>query len=370
VRHVVHLTRPAVGDSELEAVKRVLDSGILTEGEACATLEREFARYVRSKHAVATSSCTSALHLTLIAAGIGPEDEVVVPDFTFPATANVVRLVGATPVLVDIEPHSYNIDPKMVRQAITPKTRAIIVVHLFGLSADIDPILELARERSITVIEDAACAIGTTYKGTRVGTLGKATCFSFHPRKIVTTGEGGIVTTDSQEIADRVSRLKNHGELKADGHTRFVVPGYNCRLSDLLAAIGVVQLKRIAYLIKSRVRISTIYNELLSDIDGITCPWSRENDVHTYQSYVVKIEDTFGISRDETMSRLRRLGIETQIGTYALHLEPSFCDYYEPNSCPCSEDAAVRTLSLPISSIMTPAQAEYVANSLRKVRRN
>lgn len=367
MHHKIPLTRPSLGSAELDSIRKVLNSGILTEGSACSRFEQQFARYVGCKYSIATSSCTSALHLVLLSAGIGQGDEVIVPDFTFPATANVVKLVGATPVLVDIDPSSFNIDPQIIPRAITEKTKAIIAVHLFGLAADMNPILESAEKHDLYVFEDAACGVGTTYNGTRVGKFGDAACFSFHPRKILTTGEGGMVTTDNHEIEASISLLKNHGEINANGRVSFTVPGYNYRLSDVLAAIGVVQLKRVSRLIKSRVRIARTYDELLSKVDGITPP-SRGKDLHTYQSYVVRVEDEFGLSRDRVLSGLRQLGIEAQIGTYALHLEPAFEDSPRVDNLRNSKDAFEKSLSLPISSIMKTAQAENVVKAIRSIQ--
>jgi dTDP-4-amino-4,6-dideoxygalactose transaminase len=355
-----------VGTAELESIKRVLDSGILTEGRVCAELERRFARYIGCHYAVAASSCTSALHLALIGIGIGAGDEVIVPDFTFPATANAVLMTGARPVLVDIDLDSYNIDSSRIREVITDKTRAIIAVHLFGLSADMLPIRAIAKEKELRIVEDAACAIGATYRGAKVGTLGDVACFSFHPRKIMTTAEGGMITTDDRAIAELVARLKNHGAIREHGRSKFVLMGYNYRLSDVHAAIGLVQLKKIKRLIASRARIARLYTRLLESIRGIVTP-SRTEDVHTYQSYVIRITDDFGPCRDDMIKRLRRRGVETQIGTYALHLQPAFKEFAR-DECSSSALAYESTLSLPIASKMTASQVKRVVNLLRQLK--
>lgn len=357
-----------MGTAELESIKRVFDSGILTEGRVCAELERQFAKYVGCRYAVATSSCTSALHLALIALGVGRGDEVIVPDFTFPATANAVRMTGASPVLVDIDLRSYNIDPAQISAVISSRTRAIMLAHLFGLSADMAPILRVARRHGIKVIEDAACAVGTTYSGHKAGTLGDVACFSFHPRKVITTGEGGMITTNNKRIAELTARVKNHGALRVDGRLRFLSMGYNYRLSDVHAAIGLVQLKKVDRLIRSRIRIAKLYTDLLGSVEGIVTPYSRNGDVHTYQSYVVRLTEGFGRKRDNMIRALRGKGIQTQIGTYALHMQQTFRDLAIRRRYPNSRVAYDTSLSLPISSIMKRSQVERVVGSIRQLK--
>lgn len=357
-----------MGTAELRSIKRVFSSGILSEGRACAQLESQFARYIGCRYAVAASSCTSALHLALIGMSIGPGDKVIVPDFTFPATANAVLMTGARPVLVDIDLSSYSIDPSKIPEAISRESRAIMAVHLFGLSADMAPIRTLAKKHGLRVIEDAACAIGTTYRGRKVGCFGDVACFSFHPRKIMTTAEGGMVTTDDNNIADLVARVKNHGAITEQGRSRFVSVGYNYRLSDVHAAIGLVQLKKINQLIRSRIRIARLYTRLLESIEGIVTPFSRADDVHTYQSYVIRITDDFGPCRDDIIKRLRQKGVETQIGTYALHMQPAFTEFSRDREYPNSALAYESTLSLPIASKMTTSQVNRVVKLLRHLK--
>jgi dTDP-4-amino-4,6-dideoxygalactose transaminase len=358
-----------VGAAELLSIRKVFDTGILSEGRTCAELERNFARYIGSRYAVATSSCTSALQLGLIGLGIGPGDEVIVPDFTFPASANAVRSVGGTPVLADIDSSTFNLDPSKVEAKISPKTRAIMPVHLFGLATDMDPITAIAKSRGLKVIEDAACAVGTTYKGRMAGQLGDVACFSFHPRKIMTTGEGGMITTNDEKIANLVKRIKNHGAVKTNGRAKFLSTGYNYRLSDVNAAIGLTQLKRVHRLIRSRLAIARLYTRLLRSVSGIVPPQHRERDVHTFQSYVVSVRRDYGRDRDNLLEELKRRGIETQVGTYALHKQPAFEDLATDEDCPNSAMAYATSLSLPISSVMRPSDAERVVKSLRDLKR-
>ena len=358
-----------MGRAELLSIRKVFGTGILTEGKACAELERNFAQYIGSRYAVATSSCTSALQLGLIGLGVAPGDEVIVPDFTFPASANAVRSVGGRPILADIDSSTFNLDPSKLERKISPKTRAIMAVHLFGLAADMDPINAIARNHGLKVIEDAACAVGTTYNSRMAGQLGDVACFSFHPRKVITTGEGGMITTNDEEIAGLVKRIKNHGAVKTDGRSKFLSAGYNYRLSDVNAAIGLTQLKKVHRLIKSRIAIARLYNRLLRSVSGIVPPQYRERDVHTFQSYVVTVRRDYGRDRDNLLEELKRRGIETQVGTYALHKQPAFEGFATEEDCPNSAAAYATSLSLPISSVMRSSDAEYVVQSLRDLKR-
>jgi len=370
MRRHIPLTTPHTGAEELRSMKRVLESGILTEGGACRKFEREFARYIGCRHAMATSSGTAALHLVLLALGIGKGDEVIVPDFTFPATANVVSLTGASPVLVDIEPRTYNIEPRRVEEAYSEKTRAIIVVHLFGQSAEITPIVEASKRWGISVVEDAACAVGTTHQGRKVGRLGDVACFSFHPRKVMTTGEGGMVTTNNEQLSESIAQLKNHGAVKVNGKMRFIFPGYNYRLSDVLAAIGIVQLGKINRLIRSRIAIANLYHDRLASVQGIVPPYARKGDTHTYQSYVTMVTPGFGRTRDEVIQEMRKNEIETQIGTYALHTQPAFRDLSLGKEYVNSRNAYEHSLSLPISSRMKHSEVECVVKCMKQLAKS
>jgi perosamine synthetase len=306
---VIRLARPDVGAEEAAAVAEVLESGLLTMGPKVAEFEAELARVCEQRHAVAVSSGTAALHLVVLALGLGEGDEVLVPAYTFPATANVVALAGARPVLVDVDPETMNLDPRRVEAAVTRRTRAVIGVHLFGRPLDWEA-LEAAVPPPVALIEDAAGALGARWRGRPCGSLGVAGCLSFHPRKIVTTGEGGAVLSGDDELADAVRRLRHHG-IEPHGDFEIRAPGLNYRLPDLLCAVGITQVRRLPTLLEARRRVAEGYAERLQGIAEL--PSAAEGDTHGWQAYVVRIN-----RRDVVMAALRVQGIEAQIGTYAL----------------------------------------------------
>src|SRR5262249_25152874 len=245
VETFMRLAASYTDEDEISEIRGVLDSGYLTQGPKVAEFERLVAGSVGTRYAFATTSATTALHLSLVALDVGPGDEVLVPDFTFPATANVAIQQGARPVLVDIDLETFTIDVNDLAEKITPRSRAIIPVHTFGLSADMGPILELADVHGLAVVEDAACAIGATYYGKPVGGLAETGCFSFHPRKVITTGEGGMITTGDDLLAEKIQLLRNHGGVRREGRFTFEASGYNYRMSDILAAVGVAQMRKL-----------------------------------------------------------------------------------------------------------------------------
>ena len=306
----IRLAWPDVGDEEARAVAEVLRSGFLTMGPKVAEFEDEIARACGVEHAVAVSSGTAALHLAVAALGLGPGDEVLVPAYTFPATANVVVLAGATPRLVEVDPATMSATPETFAAAVGPKTRAAFAVHLFGRPLDWDAVRD-ALPKSTVLVEDAAGALGASYRGRPCGSLGVMGCLSFHPRKIVTTGEGGAVTTNHDELADAIRRLRHHGIDQADS-ADIERPGPNYRLADVLCAVGIPQLRRLDGLLAERTRIAEGYAERLRDL--VEVPSADEGDVHGWQAYVVQLD-----RRDEALQALRDAGIEAQIGTYALH---------------------------------------------------
>jgi dTDP-4-amino-4,6-dideoxygalactose transaminase len=367
----IPLAKPSLGKEESRAIERVLESGMLTEGKVTVDFEKAFARYLRMKNAIVTSSCTTALDLALLALGVKHGDEVIVPDFTFPASGNVVFHVGAKPVLVDIDIRTYNMDPEKVEEAISSKTKAIIAVHLFGQSADMTRIMEVAKTHGLYVIEDAACGIGATHLRKMVGTFGDASCFSFHPRKILTTGEGGILATDDDDVAEKVRMLKNHGIRKSEKNKScFVEPGYNFRLNDIASALGLVQLKKIASFIKERVILAKKYDRLLSDDESVRTPYVASGNNHTYQTYCIMIRDEN--ARDRLIIELAAKGIETQIGTYALHLQPIYAEnkMVERTSLRMSEAAFKNTLALPMYNGLSEEEQEYVCENLGALLRH
>jgi perosamine synthetase len=360
----IPLTKPSTDGDEVEEVASVLSTGYLTQGPKVEEFERAVAAIVGARHAFATTSATTALHLSLAALEIGPGDDVLVPDYTFPATANVVIQQGARPVLVDIDPETFTMDPVDLERKVTPSSRAVMPVHAFGLAADMDPILEIAGSHGLAIIEDAACALATTYRDRPVGALGTLGCFSFHPRKSITTGEGGMITTNDDALADRIRLLRSHGGRRHGNRFTFEAAGYNYRLSDILAAVGIAQLRKLDRLLHRRRLIAERYRELLADEERVVPPRLPEWDGHVYQSFVVLLEP--GIDRDRVITTLADAGIETTLGTYALHREPVFVERYgySPGDLPRSNDVFRRALTLPLYPDMRDDDPAYVVARL------
>jgi dTDP-4-amino-4,6-dideoxygalactose transaminase len=319
-------------------------------GEKVAELEAELARACEVEDAVAVSSGTAAIHLAVLALGIGPGDEVVVPAYTFPATANVVALAGAMPVLVDVDPDTFNLDPAQVE--VTPRTKAILPVHLFGRPARLEELPD------VTPIEDAAGALGARRRGRACGGLGAAGCLSFHPRKIVTTGEGGAVTTDDPELAERARSLRHHGWSPSNAYDDMPAGAFNYRLSDILCAVGIPQVRRLEELLAARERIAAGYAERLRDLP-VQLPAADEGDRHGWQAYVIQLD-----RRDEAMAALRAQGIQCQIGTYALH---RLSAYHDQGAFPGADACFERALALPLHSQLTDADLDRICGTLDRI---
>ena len=349
---VVRLARPDVDESELAEIAAVLESGQLTMGPKVEELEELLAAAAGAAHAVAVSSGTAALHLAVLAAGIGPGDEVLVPAYTFPATANVVALAGATPVLVDVDPVTMNVDPGDAARRVTPRTTAVLAVHLFGRPARLEQLPELP------LVEDAAGAFGAFHRGRPCGGLGLVGCFSFHPRKIVTTGEGGAVTTDDAQLAERVRSLRHHGWSPSRRYDDMPAGAFNYRLSDVLCALGIPQLRRLDELLAARERVAAGYAERLAGLD-VVLPEPDPGDRHGWQAYVIQLD-----RRDEVMEQLRAQGIQCQIGTYALHRLGA---YRDQGPFPGADAAYERALALPLHTRLTDAELDRVAEALDKI---
>ncbi|HET7743981.1 MAG TPA: DegT/DnrJ/EryC1/StrS family aminotransferase [Gaiellaceae bacterium] len=343
----IRLARPDVGEAELEAISEVVASGQLTMGSKVLEFEEAVARAVGTSYAAAVSSGTAALHLALLALEIGPGDEVIVPAYTFPATANAVELCGAKAVLVDVDPDTFDVDVAAVAAAVTPRTRAVLAVHLFGRPVEWEA-LQTAVAQDVVLVEDAAGALGARYRGTPCGALGTLACLSFHPRKIVTTGEGGAITTDEAALDEAVRRLRHHGWL-APGE--LPAPGFNYRLPDLLCAIGIPQLARLEELLAARERVAGWYEERLEHL--VSTPRAADGDRHGWQAYVVQLD-----RRDEALDGLRAEGIEAQIGTWAVHrLGP----YRSQGPFPGADRAFERALALPFSTTTSEAEVDRVS---------
>lgn len=350
---LIRLARPDVGEAELAAIGEVLATGQLTMGPRVGEFEGLLARACGVEHAVAVSSGTAAIHLALLALGIGAGDEVIVPAYTFPATANAVELCGGKAVLVDVDPSTFNTTPELVAAAVTPRTRAVLAVHLFGRPLDWEGLESAAP--GVALVEDAAGALGALRRGRACGSLGVMGCLSFHPRKIVTTGEGGAVTTDDAELADSVQRLRHHG-IVPRGDFDIPQPGLNYRLSDVLCALGIPQLERLGELHAARERVAAGYAQRLAGV--VELPSAEGGDRHGWQAYVVLLD-----RRDEALTALRAVGIEVQIGTYALH---RLTAYRDQGPFPGAAAAFERALALPFHTSLTDAELDRVAEALAR----
>ena len=351
----IRLARPDVGDAELAAIGEVLASGHLTMGPKVRELEGLVADACGTSHAVAVSSGTAALHLAVLALGIGPGDEVVVPAYTFPATANVVELAGAKAVLADVDPDTFNLDLSRLEAALSPRTRAVLAVDLFGRPLDWEA-LEATVPDGVALVEDAAGALGARYRDRPCGSLGALGCLSFHPRKIVTTGEGGAVMTNDAELAERVRSMRHHGWAPSDRYDDLPRGGFNYRLPDVLCALGIPQLERLDELLAARERIAAGYEERLGGI--VATPSAADGDRHGWQAYVVRLD-----RRDEALAGLREQGIEAQIGTYALH---RLSAYGAQGAFPGADRAFERALALPFHTQLSDDDLDRVAEALAR----
>lgn len=360
----VRLAEISLGDEAYEELRAVLESGWLTQGPRVAAFEEEVAAMCGAVHAVATSSGTTALHLALAAMGIGAGDEVAVADFTFPATGNVVLQQGARLKLIDVEPATFNVSAETVAAAVGPDTRLVIPVDAFGLPADYPAIEAELAGRGIHVLADAACSLGGGIGERRAGTFGTASCFSFHPRKVLTTGEGGMVVTSDDALAARLRRLRNHGSERASGRLRFVEAGFNYRMSDVHAALGLAQVPRHAEVVARRTQLAAALSALLAGTQGVTAPSPPPGFHSSWQAYVIRLDGA--LDRDAVVDRLREVGVEATIGTYAMHAEPAFgreCGT-RPGDLPGSWEVARRSLALPLHQALDSADLERIAEAL------
>jgi perosamine synthetase len=360
------LSIPVIGSEEERAVRKVLKSGFLVQGKKVAEFETVVADFLGVKFAVAVNSGTSALHLALIALNIGPGDEVILPDYTFPATINVVELCGAKPVIVDIEPDTFNIDPEKIEKAITAKTKAIMPVHLFGQSADMDPIIRLGRKRKIPVVEDAACVLGATYNGHPCGTLGQMGCFSFHPRKIITTGEGGLIVTNNQRLAERLRLLRNHGMVHGAKGIDFLEAGFNYRMTEMSAAMGLVQMGKLSEIISDRQKVAAQYDRQLKALPWMSSPKVFSKNTHIYQAYIAQVDSS--VDRNALLKYLKNQNVEANFGTYALHRLTFYRTKYQlkAKDFPVTESIFNRTLALPFFAGLSKNQIQQIVRILER----
>jgi perosamine synthetase len=362
--------RPWLGAEEAAAAAEAVSSGWVAQGPRVAEFEQAFAAAIGAGHAVAVSSCTAALHLALVVAGVGPGDEVVVPSLSFIATANSARHAGAVPVFADVDEATQNLTPATVEPCLTPRTRAVILVDQAGVPADLDAMQALCEPRGITVVEDAACAVGSRYEGRPVGARAELAAFSFHPRKLLTTGEGGMVVTPSPEVAARLRRLREHGmDLSAAARhashqpmiEHYLEPGFNFRMTDIQAAIGLVQLGKLGQLIARRRELAQRYQRLLADVPGIRTITDPGYGTTNYQSFWVLLPDDFPVSRDELLQQLAEAGVSARRGIMAAHLEPAYegCAH---RPLPITERLTARTLILPLFHELTEAEQDSIVS--------
>lgn len=362
------VTEPLFGEKELEYVTECVVSGwVSSAGKFVTRFEEMFAEFCETKYAVSTSNGTTALHLAMLALDIGPGDEVIVPSLTFVATANAVSYVGAKPVFVDSDPQTWNIDPDQIEQAISPKTKAVVPVHLYGHPANMDPILDIAKEYNLAVIEDAAEAHGALYKGKCVGSIGDIGVFSFYGNKIITTGEGGMITTDDENVAKHVRMLRDHG-MSPDRRYWHPVLGYNYRMTNLQAALGVAQMERIHDILKAKARLANSYKRLLSDIPGLVMPpaasWAQP--VCWLFSPLIQ-EHSLGIMRDDLINRLKLKGIDTRPFFPPLHTQPIYADGQQ---LPVAERISRSGISLPSAPHLTADDLLKVSQNIRQIHRS
>ena len=362
----IPLAKPFFGEEEVDAVRKTFKSGwVAGDGPNCKALEEKITRRVRVKHAIVVGNCTEALHLALLANGVKKGDEVIVSDYTYPATAHAVMYCGATPRFADVDVATYNVSPHSVSKLVNSRTKGIIPVHTFGQSARMDEIVEIADSNDLFIVEDAACAIGATFKGTPVGSIGDVGCFSMHARKNATTGEGGFITTNDDSLAEKMRELHYFGIKPAYNRSelpQFTSMGYNYKMSDIAAAIGSVQLDRLDSLIAKRRALADKYSMAIKRIPGISIPYSSSVCKHIYQSYVCMLDSN--VDRQKLMDDLKAVGIGTQIGTYACHMQPV---YNSKDKCFVSKALFERSIALPMYYEMEPADVDFVAKSLKRL---
>ncbi len=370
---------PEIGEEEIEAVEATLRSGWITTGPRVKEFEKQFAEFVGARHAIAVNSCTAALHLALDAIGVKAGEEVIVPTVTFAATAEVVFYLNAKPVLVDCRPDTMNLDPERIEAAITPRTRAIIPVHFAGQPCDMDPIREIAKQHNLAVIEDSAHALPARYHGRLIGSLSDITCFSFYATKTITTGEGGMITTDNDEFAERMRIMSLHGISKdawkrytAEGswYYEILYPGYKYNLTDIAAALGLEQLKKCCRFYERRQAMAKRFSDAFADLPAICTPFVAPEVEHSWHLYVIQLNlDRLTITRDRFIEELRAANIGSSVHFIPLHLHPFYRDKlgYKPNDCPVATQVFQRVVSLPLWPAMSDRDQQDVIDAVRDI---
>lgn len=358
---VIPVADPYISEDDVKAVAGAVRNKRLSQGKCVEKFEKAFSDYLKSSQALAVVNGTAALHLALLAVGVEPGNEVIVPSFTFVASSNCVLYVGAKPVFVDIDPRTFNIDPQKIEKAISPKTKAIVVVHYAGQPADLDPILKIAEKHCLPVIEDAAEAHGAMYRNRMAGSIGCVGCFSFYPNKNMTTGEGGMIVTNSRTISEKICLLRSHGQ---DSRYHHVMIGYNYRMTDILAALGLAQLRKLDWILRKKQEVAKYYDQLLSSEEDIQTPYIIQDATHAYMFYTVKFRSES--IRDRVMQHLGKKGVETRVAFPPVHLQPCYRSLYgyKEDYLPITEDCAKRVLSLPIYPHIRKEDQDFVAKTV------
>ncbi len=367
---MIPIAKPYLTKDEAQAAYDTILSGWITQGPKVAEFEEKFAKYIGVEHAIAVSNCSTALHLTMIVAGIKEGDEVICPSMSFIATANCIKYVGATPVFVEVN-NDYNLDIEDVKRKITSKTKAILIVHQLGLPVEIDEFSILCKERNLLLIEDAACAIGSSYKGKKIGSHSDLVCFSFHPRKVISTGDGGMITTSNKEYSDRIRLLRQHG-MSVNDRTRYesnkvifeeyVEVGYNYRMTDIQASVGIKQLEKLDWIVEQRREIAKKYYEGLKDLTTIVLPCEPKNKIFNFQTYSIILKENSKINRDELMQKLLDNGIASRKGVTTIHREKAYS--HCKVSLPISEDLSDRSIIIPLFVPMSDEDVNFVIHHL------
>ena len=363
---MIPIARPLIGEEEINAVVEVLKSGMLTSGKEVKEFEKEFAQYLGVKHAVAVANGTAALDVALKALKIKPGDEVITTPFTFIASANAILFQGAKPVFADIDPKTFNLDPNEVLEKITDKTKAIVVVHLYGQPADMKAFKDIAEDYKLYLIEDCAQAHGAEFEGQKGGTFGDIAAFSFYPTKNMTTGEGGMVVTNNDELAKRADLIRNHGQAEKYLHVEL---GYNLRMTNIAAAIGRVQLKKLDAWNEKRIENAKLLSEGISKIDDLTPPYVDPRVKHVFHQYVIRVEEEFPLSRDELRAKLREKSVGTAVHyPMPVHWQPLYQKLgYPKDICPNAIEASKRVLSLPVHPAVSEEDIAYIISTLKEL---
>jgi len=372
----IPVAKPYLAKEEAQSAYDTILTNWVTQGPRVQEFEEKFAGYVGAKYAVAVSNCTTALHLAMIVSDVKEGDEVICPSMSYIATANSIKYVGATPVFAEVVSETYNIDPTHAEKLITAKTKAILIVHQIGLPADIDAFKEICRKHKLTLIEDAACAAGSSYKNKKIGFHSDLVCFSFHPRKVITTGDGGMITTNNESFYNRLKLLRQHGmsvndRVRHNSSTVIIEDhlevGYNYRLTDIQAAVGIKQLERLDWIIEERRKIAQKYQEAFKNIEFIRLPLEPEGYITNWQSYALYLKPDCPVKRNDLMQKLLDKGISTRRGVMTSHRESAYKKQKLIHPLPVSEDASDNSIVLPLYIPMSDEEINYVVNSIKSI---